>query len=195
MTTVMFDIDGILANFNYALAQLAKAVFHVTLPNHPDKVRCWDYALEVLTAAQHHQLWNRIHDSQCFWSHLPSLLERKTWCRLRYFQDKGNLLYFVTGRTGIYVHLQTTKWLTDMGIYAPQVICISRKGEAARLLGAHYAIDDKAGNAIAISYMAPECKAYILDRPYNQFSSGVIGRKVQRVKTVEEFLSDVEKGA
>jgi len=59
-------------------------------------------------------------------------------------------------------------------------------------VGATHALDDKAGNALAIQYMAPGTKSYLLDAPYNQFDHEVVGSKVIRVKTVDTFLDDLE---
>jgi hypothetical protein len=100
-------------------------------------------------------------------------------------------VYFVTARLGKSVKQQTEQWLQTFGITNPTVLVTTSKADAARVVGATHAIDDKAGNAVAIQYMST-AKSYLLDRPYNRFDNSVVGTKIQRVMTVDEFLCDIE---
>ena len=81
------------------------------------------------------------------------------------------------------------------GVENPAVIISGKKGEFAKVVGATHAIDDKAGNAVYLQYESPKKKSYLLDASYNQFDQKVLGTKVVRVATVDEFLDAVEADA
>lgn len=77
----------------------------------------------------------------------------------------------------------------------PTVLISTRKADAANALGADYTIDDKAGNVLAVYYQSPaNRRVYIRDHQFNRFDFEVMGKRLRRVKTVTEFLDDIEAG-
>lgn len=100
-------------------------------------------------------------------------------------------VYFVTARPGLDVKRQTETWLRLQGIEDPTVVISSKKGEMAKAIGADFSIEDKAGNAVYVSYQSPG-KSYLVNRPYNQFSHEMLGSKVIRIKEIEQFLIAIE---
>lgn len=184
---VMFDIDGVLANFCAGLARLVYDTYGIHLPDHPQKVLSWDYDRIMLTPQQYQHVWKTINTSPDFWYRLPSLLTAYEWQHLANLCQRHSV-YFVTARTGRHLEHQTQCWFEQAGILRANVIISKHKGEIAKAINAAYSLDDKAGNAVMISWMAPKCRSYLINRQYNDIDPEVIGSKVHRVETVLDFL-------
>ncbi len=183
MKVVQFDIDGVLADFSSGYDRVCRTL---GLPE-PGPDAPWDAKWDA-------KVWGFIRTSRDFWRELPELIDLRTLARigdLRYRRDIA-AVYFVTARPGTEVKRQTERWLENRAVFAPTVIVSGRKAEFAQAVGVTHAIDDKAGNAVAIQYMAPKTASYLIDRPYNRFDGAVLGSKVRRIATVEEFLDDAE---
>lgn len=134
--------------------------------------------------------WEAIKGDIGFWNYLEPLATPEEFERIKYLDAD---VYFVTSRSnGLHVKDQTELWLLERRLSNPTVIITPDKGEACKIIGVTHALEDKAGNAVAIQYMS-DAKSYIIDRKYNRFDHNVIGTKVQRVQTVTEFLNKVEE--
>lgn len=179
--TIMVDLDGVLADFTLAYRSLeTKRGLPVTLSDKWD-----DYSNDLI--------WKDIRASDTFWMTLAptqELVERPSiWQTLN---SLNPYIYYVTSRVGQDVRRQSEYWLNSYGIRRPQVIISNRKGEIARGIKATHSLEDKAGNAIIISYMERNCKSYLLNTVFNQFDHDVVGRNVTRIGSVREFLDEVQ---
>ena len=175
---IMFDVDGVLADFLAAYRRVEES-----LDQQPTFEARWDAYLNT-------NIWAYIKRSPAFWTTIPPLASAYTFARINVLTYQYDV-YFVTNRPGVTAKGQTERWLRERGVVNPTVIISARKGDIAAALGAHFAIDDKAGNAIATSYISPKTKSYLLDAPYNQFDHAVVGGSVTRVKTLDQFLDAV----
>ncbi len=178
---VMFDVDGVLANFGKGYDALCRKLNKQ--PPGPDAP--WD-------AKWDDDVWREIKTSHTWWTELPAIPDSNAFFRIAILKGE---IYFVTARPGIDVKRQTERWLMCRGIENPTVILSGKKGEIAAALGVDFSIEDKAGNAVYISYQSPATMSYLVDRPYNQFNPDMLGRKVVRIKEVEEFLTAIEQEA
>jgi hypothetical protein len=186
---IMFDMDGVLVDFigGYRDIQVAQG-------NQPTMTKVWDDYWDK-------DVWRAIKSSPIFWQSLYTLVHPVCFTRINSLQATADV-YFVTFREGVEVKRQTEAWLRRHGIDSPTVIVSAQKGEIAKGLNADYSIEDKAGNAVYIAYHARGCKSYLLDgdgsgdsRPcFNRFDHSVLGKHVRRVRTVDEFLDEVEHG-
>jgi len=182
---VVFDVDGVLADFYVGYRLIEQGLgLPVTMED------TWAAYLDD-------RVWKIINGSAVYWKDLPPCVSPLTFVRINALQY-GREVYFVTARVGINPSLQTQTWLEFNGVHRPQVILTNRKAEACRAVYAEYSLEDKAGNAVAISYISPNTKSFLLDVPrgkartHNQFDHQVIGGSVHRVDTVEDFLNKVE---
>lgn len=178
-TKVMFDVDGVLADFVGGYRRLQEK-----LGQKPTSGTRWDDYWDKA-------VWSYIKQSPSFWYELPLLATEEEMAAINDLQDQADV-YFVTAKPGFNAHQQTCRWLEKHGIYRPTVILSQHKAEIAKALEAHYSIEDKAGNAIMIAYHAPKCRSYLLDNEYNRFDHNVIGKRVVRVGTVGEFVREIE---
>ena len=190
---IMIDMDGCLADFICGFTTLAAQIYGTPITETSEQPR-WD-GFVGLSPLQIHVTWQRVFESEDFWEQLGTLVGTRTLERIDDMQDHHRI-HFVTSRQGIHTHDQTVSWLESRGILSPEVIIVpsaATKGHIAVGLGIDYCIDDKAGNAVYVQYHVPGIKSYILDRRYNQFDAEVIGSKVKRVSTVENYLDDIER--
>jgi uncharacterized HAD superfamily protein len=184
---VMFDIDGVLSNFLEGYRMVERRLgLEETHATHWDGY--WNPAV-----------WAEIEASRNFWLNLPSLVCRDTVRRIEDLTWSHDV-YFVTNRKGADVLAQTKAWLHMRGLTSPNVVIArksKRKAVAAEMLSADFAIDDKAGNAIAISWNEVHpTKSFLLDSIYNRgFNADTVGSKVVRVPSVDAFLDAIQEPA
>ena len=186
---IQWDVDGVLASFQSAYHKLASNMFNVEID--PDYLPpTWDWLEQTIGKDKVSQLWEHIKQDRYFWADLPSLVSYGTWQRIC---DLDALQYFVTSRVGKTAKVQTEEWLSERFCFTPTVIVSDRKADAALALRSDYVIDDKAGNVLAVYYASPKnVKVYVLDAPYNKFSTDLVGKRVRRVTSVNQFLDDIE---
>lgn len=190
---VLFDIDGVLADFVKGFTLAAHQMFGTPITSTANQPK-WD-GFPGLTQQQIDTVWKTIVEGSTFWETLQPLATKRDFETINYLTGEAQV-YFTTARHGVDAHEQTRRWLREQGVRVPNVILVHKKGEIARAINANFMIDDKAGNAVYAEYHNKDrdgFQSYVIDRPYNQFDAGVIGSKVKRVKQVEEYLSDIWK--
>ena len=194
MKTIVFDVDGVLANFTRGFTQIANRMFGVPVVENDDQPS-WDFK-ETLSAKQQDKIWEELK-SIPGWAHsLEALIPYKTFCRINQLALK-NELYFVTNRFS-YMRPpgeQTVTWLMLHGISSPRVIVSAKKGEICQAIGADYCLEDNWGNAVSVHWMAEKCRSFLIERRYNEEARKIIPSGIVRVKTVEEYLDHIEEGS
>ena len=189
MSTILFDVDGVLADFVGAFTRQAKKMNFLKEAISTEDQLNWDGF--GMTQKQMNSVWDVILGTEHWWYQLDPLISQPSF---RQIQDLtyDHQVVFVSAREGIHPQRDTVNWLTDRGVVTPSVIITKRKGEIARALDADYSLEDKPENAAVIHWMADvkPCKSYIIDRPYNRVD--YLPKKIKRVKTVEEFLNEIE---
>lgn len=195
MKSVMFDVDGVLADFVLGFTTLAAELGSNTTPYSCIEQRRWDFDLPRGLVCR---VWEKIHAADSlFWETLPALVSGEELERIRKLSVDEHV-YFVTARDPGPTKrpkAQTEAWLTRRGITNPAVIVCANKGNFARAVEIDFAIDDKAGNAVYIAYDSPGTRSFLLNRPSNLFDETVLGSRVERVMSVTDFLTAVEEGA
>jgi uncharacterized HAD superfamily protein len=183
----MVDIDGCLADFIRGYTELGSSMY-------PGRVQVQETldreAWHEMNGPHDNAIWAAIKESPDWWATLDPLVEPAVFQTLNELGDRTDL-YFVTARVGHSPKAQTERWLESQGVVSPTVIISEKKGEIAQALAAAFCLDDKAGNAVAVSYLARGCKSYLLDRKYNRLDHAVIGGRVKRVNAVADYLADV----
>ena len=201
--TIQFDIDGVLADFIWGFTKLGEQ-YTGTPPTNTWNQLQWD-GFNGIDEKLQEKLWEWIGNSNYFWQSLPPLIDRVEAAQIReMIVSPESQVYFVTNRIGLNVRGQTEAWLRrwlELPSWAnPTVIIARSKGEVAKAVMADFSIDDKAENAWCIGWLTtpqntktPDCRSYLLDRPYNRYDSKVGSSKIRRVATLQEFLNDVKE--
>lgn len=194
MSTVIIDIDGVLANFLLAFYQEAYNIDPTVDVSLAGTSKFWhdtpSISKETVKAT-----WALIGMSPGWWMQLKPLVSKETFKRindLSYFHT----VYFVTSRVtaGLTpVQFQTQCWLHEQGIHNACVITSGKKGEVAKAVGADFAIDDKWENAQCVHWFTDGVtKSYLLNCSYNQVE-GIGSRSIIQINTVEEYLDAITK--
>lgn len=190
MKTILFDVDGVLADFVLGFTKLLTPNPFGTREN----TCAWNFK-DTFSIIDIESAWRIVEKSIDWWTTLNRLTSLDTFERINRLHDYHTVV-FGTHRKGTpSAQGQTHVWLQAQGIENPNVICTKYKGEAAKVIQAHYAIDDKPENCMAIKWMTDDTKVptktYILDSLTNRVT---LPKAIRRVQTVDEFLDDVEAG-
>lgn len=190
MKRIVFDIDGVLAEFIGGFTALA----HEQTPSVPvtrtHEQPSW-YGFPGMTKEMIDGVWRRVVVSNTFWNDLDPLLDVETFHGIEKLR-RDNEVYFCTARPGKYTKLQTEIWLRRNGIRYPTVVISKQKGEFCKAIEADFSIEDKAANASFIDWQTGgRTASYLINRPYNQVPAEFLASGVKRVNTVTEFLEDI----
>ena len=90
------DIDGVLANFTYPVAELASSMFNLTVSGHATH---WNWMRDYgVVDDKEAQLWQFIADNPEWWGTLPALEYARMG--IAYLRESGVEVYFITSRPG-----------------------------------------------------------------------------------------------
>lgn len=195
---VMFDIDGVLAEFVLGYTRLAQKLGWHGKPYSTLMQPGWEFFNIPPNICR--ATWEEIDRlGSKFWESLEPLTTPENFVIIDHLANyvAGCEVQFVTSRGQFKgdaepIRQATVKWLEAQGVRNPRVIVSPDKGDIAHDWGATHLIDDKAGNAVYAAYRTRRMgtKVYLLDTPYNQFDQHVLGTKVRRIHKLEEFLDD-----
>jgi hypothetical protein len=190
MKTILFDVDGVLADFIYGFTRTAMVEFGTPIIGTYEQETWADIA--GLDKKQIDYVWKRIKTDPNWWSFLPALVSEEVFRRINKLHDTHQVVFCTHREQGTpNCQWQTVTWLQLHGIMRPTVIVSKRKGDVAKAIDADFAIDDKPENVACIHWIADvkPCRTFILDRLYNNRVE--LPSKICRVQTVFEFLEAI----
>lgn len=164
--TVVFDIDGVLADFTLAFSELASQSYHY------DVITCgaqddWNY--KGLSQAELSALWGKVKGSTTFWRDIPTLLTAGDLVMAQRLAEAGVQFKYVTNRVsdnvGQLFH-QCELALMNYGMPEGQVIITTSKVEAARHMPNILGIIEDSNPNIA-AYDGAGLPIYRRSWPYN----------------------------
>lgn len=196
MKTVIFDVDGCLADFVMGFTKEVMGhgseKHYLLEPWGTRENRCkWDFS-DVFTKKQVEDAWSRIKNSRDWWTKLPALEDEHVFDQIDALQNEYHVL-FVTARVGWNPQQQTQRWLWYHGVDDASVVVSAKKGEIANAVKASYHIDDKPENACCVHWMSESTKSYFLQQYYRP-GQEIVPERVRRVKSVQEYLDDIKEG-
>jgi hypothetical protein len=222
---ISFDLDGVLADMDTALATLAEREFGVSVPK-PETEPVRDAGesrspaaqpdgrpltgpdgfptaavLSSLTARQQTRLWARVAETPNFWETLAEIEPGSIGRLQRLAHDLAWEVLFVTQRpstAGRTAQVQTQRWLTQRGFEFPAVYTTrASRGRIAAALTLDAHIDDRLDNALDI---ATESRAWsiLVWRDEASFATIQVNAKrmnIAAVRSVGEALTRLEQSA
>ena len=165
------DIDGVLADFNFAFINLIVTLTGQDLfPDRPFDIPMWDYPQHYgYTNEQMVAAWSDIERSAYFWEQL------KPYSGIKNTIELANVLptYFVTSRMGYDVKGQTERWLRNRGVEHPTVLISSHKGLCCKALKISHYVDDRTENCESVVTDSPLTECSMVPQPWNKQLVGV----------------------
>ena len=178
--TIVYDIDGVLANFTRGFSDLAARLGIVPAGWDNDEQQTWDYDFHV------DPVW-RATEGEPFWLNLPRLV---TDADVAFMNEAGRYTetIYLTGRkeTGS-VRAQTQRWLEQHGFPDGAVILADNKAQALEAMCTypeHAQIIDDSPKVID-TLRSAGYDVVVRHAPYNAHVEG------PRVLTVADFLNNM----
>ena len=195
---VMWDIDGVLADFTLGFTELANGLYPSIPVNGTSVQKFWQFTGQssAWTKEKETACWKWIQKSDSFWYNLSSLLVRADQLAMGRLAKVFDFQY-VTGRFGEDSRNQTTNWLMTMGVPRPFGVTLlgdqsrMNKGAIAKRFRARFAIDDAPRYLEEIDKNGPE--DLVLFRRRTKYNESVEGGLMPGipVDSVEEFCEEV----
>lgn len=195
---IVFDVDGVLADFHIAYEKVLLSLYPdlPLVPGGVKKAWHWSEWVDGLTKEMEDKAWVAIFEDpkyRDFWKDLPPLATPDDILRINRL-SRTNIVSFLTNRSAEGQHAKvagaTQIWLdihsfrTHANVF---LAAAGKKGERARLLGGHLAIEDNGGNCI--DFLESGIGVCMLRRAYNEgFVELVRARGGYIVDTLTEFL-------
>lgn len=187
---MVFDIDGVLADFVWSFSKLASNYFLVKPYSTGAQMR-WAMFDGSLSRAETDKLWEIVDTEKDWWENVPPLFtfgDQKMMFRL---VESGYGIMYVTNRSGPdNVVAQTENWLNEHGLPTGVVIStkdkpkqVSRMFEDGSIGTLHGIIEDSPRNLEGFAAKGLHDKIVVMDRPYNRD----VVRSAARASTVSEF--------
>ena len=193
MSTIVFDVDGVLANF---IGPAVEKGYELAGRPGPSAwiQRCWD-DYGGLNAKEVEALWKWIRENPSFWGDLPCVLTSDEVESIWTLQEHGARIYFATNRRLPGALEYTVRWLRKhLGGDNHSVVLTKRKGEFCRCVDADFYIDDKSENVdCAIWLTDGKTKAFVMHNSTNIGQYAPHSSKAGRAHSVSEFLKEVNK--
>ncbi len=182
MKTILFDIDGVLADFVEGFTKIEREITGLGTVVRTVNCESWD-------SLKSPEVWKRIAEERGFWGRLTPLVGPSVFQQINDLCMDNHVVFATSRFVGTPgPQYQTSAWLQRVGISRPNVVLSRSKSVIAVGVKADFSIEDKLDNAIAIEGESGTI-SYLLDRPYNR---GFDPIGVRRVSTVSEFLREVE---
>lgn len=185
---VMFDVDGVLAEFTESFTRLAfQHGLYKKIVKGKDQAT-WAFDSENGDKMDEQAVWDIIDNSMNWWCTLnPMATEKEIDMLVDWMANKKNTAYFMTARkntVGSNADLQTRFWLKSIGIDTErwQVIAgVKDKGKLCKERDITIGIDDKPSNLISLynAGVTPIVMDYQYNRELTHFN---------RVNSLGEFL-------
>lgn len=187
--TIVFDIDGVLADFMGGFHRLSEEINGVVVPGTGTG---WDN-YGGLPAAYVQKTWQTIAKNPTFWLGLWPLFNTEEKQQIVDLVE-NHTVYFATARPTPHALKMSQQWLkSQLGLAVHiSVVGTKRKGEFCRTVNADFMLDDKSENVDCACWLTDgKTKAFVISRPHNLYPFAPHSSKAGRVETVGQFIAEV----
>lgn len=191
------DLDGCLANFNEAFAQMFRERGYPMPDYHHAFPPIWDYPTRFgVPSDVQREVWQTIATNPTFWRDLEVLPECKRddlFHTLRELESQEHWeFYFLTHRMGVKAMQQSAQWIDrEIGLKHPQVLVVpGSKAALSREMHLDVVYDDMPEALRQYTTVEHPATVYHILRPYNQMFQYPDAIRVPSVHaTIQHFLS------
>lgn len=192
--TIVFDIDGVLANFTRGFTRIAHALFGTPVGDATsqqnwmfedfpelglDKIQC-DFA--------NGPIWNQVRTDPSFWEDLDPL-NVSVMRRINAIENK----MFITNRVGIDPVRQSERFLERWGVENPLVILASKKAPVAAEYHCVAMLDDYYPNCTEVKDVLKSAFVCLHYAPYNKIHhADWLSRGGDITLSVDHFINECE---
>lgn len=188
---ILFDLDGVLANFIRAFTRVGHEIFGTPVSDAPAH-EVWmfeDFPELNLDKAKCTVIWGVIKNDPDFWANLDCCNLSVMW-RVNAIQNK----IFVTNRPGIDPLSQSYRFLQRWGIEDPTVIVVEHKAPVAEAEGVIAMTDDYFLNCAEVKAALPSAYVTMMRAPYNKCHDDAAKcAGIDVVLSVDHFINECDK--
>lgn len=183
MKRIMFDVDGVLANFVQAFSEVGVDLGILSKPVSMEEQDTWSTETFCnIDSQQVEEIWKFIVETDYWWVDRLDCLA--TDDELDKINELCNMysVYFISSRPQSIPNIQalTGDWLKCAGVLQPNVIITDDKPSVAEVLDITHSIEDKVETANDL-----DGESYLIDRLYNRHRRAPW---IKVVKKLDEFL-------
>jgi len=167
---IAIDLDGCLADFNLAFAQMLNRIEHKTIDIYADAfpvVWHWPehYGWQAETIEK---AWTEVRESGFFWKLLFPYPTAQEDLKFLNSLRKEHEIYFLTNRVGKSAKIEAEEWLASRNFPYPTVVICAKKGLFCKALDIDVIVDDSPDNLLDAYGASINTKCILFKRPYNQ---------------------------
>ena len=189
--TIVFDLDGVLANFHYSFSIILNKLYRTPIITNINDVKQWDWCnWYPISIEQHEEAWEYVKTIKNFWTTLDPLVNTDTFKKIYDLQKEGHSIYFITTRNksyGLSISEQTANWFKKWCL-SVHVIVAKNKGLILKEINADFFIDDSPLNILNAIEKSPNTKSYLIKRRYNFLEQQTYLKNQKFVESVNQFI-------
>lgn len=179
------DIDGVLADFTYPVAELASQMFNLEVSGHATH---WNWMRDFgVTGDKERELWGWIKEHPEWWGTLPALPGARM--AIAYLRESSAEVYFITSKPSFGCKLVVENWLRHHGYPDPTVLIAEDKAPIVKALKIQMFVDDRPETCVDV-VAKTESRVFMPNRPWNQGEFPGVTR-VEGLVTALEIMCDV----
>jgi hypothetical protein len=193
--TIVFDIDGVLANFTRGFTRIAHVFFGTPVGDAPSQQNWMFEDFPELGLTKEHcdfnngLIWNEVRTNNMFWENLDPL-NPSVMLRINAIQNK----MFITNRLGVDPLKQSEWFLKKWGIADPLVVLASKKAPVAAEYHCVAMLDDYYPNCTEVKDALKNAFVCLHYAPYNKIHhDDWRARGGDVTLSVDHFINECEK--
>lgn len=186
------DIDGVVANYNKALAALAKELHYEPLQQQTGKPG--EY--EMVPDTDRLDEWIESHLEQ-FWGGLESMATEADHRAIHQARSMGHELFWVSARPSNRrrdLRRITLEWLQTNGFPVDEkhMLLLGDKGHSCRSNQIAFHLDDRVAHGVQVALAGTTC--FMILRPWNAEELEYSGYGFLTVESIEEYITLITTG-
>ena len=183
---VVFDLDGVLADFVYGFSTIANKLFDYPIIDNSQQQH-WNWLVgNGYSKKEQDKIWRIVDATENWWETLPCLLDSEEKSFMKMISNRFDIIY-CTNRQGDTVDSQTFRWLKTHSLPSGHIIVTKDKIKKLKFFkpAIRAVIDDRP--SLLEEYHENNYRVFCRSWPYNQD----ISKDIPRVASIREFYAKI----